>query len=99
MGLWKNGLFGAAIINKLRYWPANIKGCAIDAHLALKDVVNVDAVKQVEDGLAYHLFCMKEPDYVMKLMTIYVTLEPTDKSAWRKFKRGGLLETKDFMYT
>ena len=42
---------------------------------------------------------MKEPDYVMKLMTTYGTLEPTDKRAQRNFKRGGIMETKEFMYT
>ena len=34
----------------------------------------------------------------MKLMTTYGTLEPTDKRTRRKFKRGGVMETKKFMY-
>ena len=59
---------------------------------------NDDAVNQVEDGVAYHVFCMKDPDYLMKLMTTYGTLDPTDKRARRKFKRGGVMETKEFMY-
>ena len=42
---------------------------------------------------------MKDTDYVMKLMTTYVTLEPTDKRTRRKFKRGGVMDTKEFMYT
>ena len=42
---------------------------------------------------------MKEPDCVMKLMTTYVTLEPTDNRTQRKFKRGGVMETKEFIYT
>ena len=95
--LRKKGVFGAAIIKKRRYLPANIKGGSIDAHFSLKEVGNVDAVKQVEDGLAYHVFCMKMPDYVMKLMTTYGILEPTDKRKRRKFKRGGVMETKEFM--
>ena len=37
-------LFGVALIKKCRYWPANIKGDAIDAHFASKEVGNVDAV-------------------------------------------------------
>ena len=77
----------------------NIKGDAIDAHFSLKEVGNVDAVNQVEYGVAYHVFCMKEPDYVMKLMTIYGTLEPTDKRTRKKFKCGGVMDTKEFMYT
>ena len=42
--LRKKGIFGSAIIKKCRYWPANIKGDAIDAHFASKEVGNVDAV-------------------------------------------------------
>ena len=49
--------------------------------------------------MAYHAFCIKDPDYVMKLMTTYVTLETTDKRTRRKFKLGGVVETKWFMYT
>ena len=49
--------------------------------------------------MAYNLFCVKEPDYVMKLMATYGTLDPTDKRTQRKFKRGGVIETKEFMYT
>ena len=97
--LWKKGVFGAELIKKCIYWPANIKGDAIDAHFSSKEVVNVDAVKQVEDGMAYHVFSMKEPDYLMKIMTTYGKLEPTDKRTRRKFNCNGVMETKEFMYT
>ena len=97
--LRKKIVFGAAFIKKRRYWPANIKGNAIDSHFASKEAGNVYAVKQVEDGVTYHVFCMKEPDYVKKLMTKYGTFEPMDKRTRRKFKRAGVMETKEFMYT
>ena len=97
--LRKKGVFGSELIKKRRYWPENIKCDAIDSQFALKEVGNVDAVKKVEDGVDYHIFCMKEPDYVMKLMTTYETLETTDKRTRRKFKRGGVMETKQLMYT
>ena len=42
---------------------------------------------------------MKEPDYVMKFMSTYGTLEPMDRRTRRKFKRSGVIETKEFMYT
>ena len=35
----------------------------------------------------------------MKLMTTYVTVEPTDKRTRDKFKSSGVMETKYFMYT
>ena len=95
--LQKKVLFGSALIKKRRYWQANIKGDAIDAYFVSKEVINVDAVKQVEDGVAYHVFFMKETDYVMKPMTTYEKFEPTDKRTRRKFKRGRIMETKEFM--
>ena len=57
-----------------------------------------DSVNQVEDGVAYHVFCMKEPYYVLKLMTTYGTLEPMDKRTRSKFKCSGFMDTKYFMY-
>ena len=60
--LRKKGLLGAELVQKRRYWPENIKGDEIDAHFYPKEVGNVDAVKQVEDGVADHVFCMKDPD-------------------------------------
>ena len=49
--------------------------------------------------MAYHVFCMKEPYYVMKLMTTYGTLERMNKRTRRKFKCGGIMHTKEFMST
>ena len=34
--LRKKGVFGATLIKKRIYWPANIKGDVIDAHFSLK---------------------------------------------------------------
>ena len=69
--LQKKGLFGATLIKKCIYWPENIKGGAINARFSSKEVGNVDPVKQLEDGVAHHVFWMKYLDYVMKLMTKY----------------------------
>ena len=54
--LHKKGVLGAALIKKHRYWSANIKGDTTDAHFSSKEVGNVDAAKQVEYGVAYHVF-------------------------------------------
>ena len=97
--LWKKGIFGAAVIKKHRNQPTNFKGDATNDHFAPKEVGNVDAVKQVEYGLAYHVFCTKDPDYVIKLITAYRTLEPTDKRTRRKLKHGDVMEKRQFMYT
>ena len=85
---------GAALVQKRRYWTSNIKGDEIDAHFAPKEVGNVDAVKQVEDRVAYHVFLMKDPDHVMKLMTTCGTLEPTDKRTRRNSNAVALLRQR-----
>ena len=77
--LRNKGVFGAELIKKHIYWPTNIKGDAIYDHFSSKEVGDVDEVKQVEDGVAYHVFCIKYPYCVIKLMTTYGTLDPTDK--------------------
>ena len=89
--LQNEGVFGDALIKKRIYWPENIKVDAIDDQFSSKEVGNFDSDKQVEYGVAYHVFFMQELDYVMKLMTTYGTLEPTDKSTQIKFKRGDVM--------
>ena len=60
--LLKKEVFGAALIKECRYFLVNIKGDAINAQSASKKVGTVDAVNQVEDGVAYHESCMKDLD-------------------------------------
>ena len=45
--LRKKGVFGAALIKRRIYWPANIMGDAIDSKFASKGVGNVDSVKRL----------------------------------------------------
>ena len=97
--LRKKGLFGSAIIKKRRYWLANIKGNAIDSHFSQNEVGSVDAINNVEGGLDYRVFFMKDPYYVMNIMTTYGILETTDNRTRGKFKRSGVMETKQFVYT
>ena len=68
----------------------NIKGDTIDAHFYSREVVYVDAVKQVEDWVAYHVFGTKDTDYAMKLINTYGTLDPADKRTRRKFNHSGV---------
>ena len=72
--LKKKGVFAAALIKKRRYWPKHIKGNDIINHFANLDVGDVNALEGTMDGVALHVTAMKEPDYVMQLMTTYGTL-------------------------
>ena len=69
--LKKRGLFVVALIKKCRYWPKYVPGDEIIAHFDNKDVGDVDAIKGTMDGVPFHIHAMKEPDYIMMLMSTY----------------------------
>jgi hypothetical protein len=99
--LRKVGVFAAALIKKRRYWPKYIRGDDIKQHFEDKDVGDVDAWPGKLDGVPFNLFCMKEPDYVMSLMSSYGTLEPVEgarTSRNYKNERGESVR-KNFNYT
>ena len=41
----------------------------IEDHFKDKDVGSVDSLKGKIDNVPYDIYCMKEPDYVMKIMS------------------------------
>ena len=73
--LKKRGVYAAALIKKRRYCPKYIRGDKIKAWFKGKQVGTADSWKGKLDGIPFHVFCMKEPDYVMSLMSTYGTNE------------------------
>jgi Transposase IS4 len=74
--LKKKGTLAAALIKKRRYWPKYIPaGDKIIKHFKNKEVGYVDALPGMLDNVPFHVFGMKEPDYVMQLMSTYGTNE------------------------
>ena len=73
--LQKKGVFASALIKKRRYWPTFIKGDDVKAHFSDCEVGAVGAWTGNLDGIKFHVSCMKEPEYVMSLMTTYGTTE------------------------
>ena len=65
------GVFAAAVIKKRRYWPRYIKGDEINAHMEDKEVGECDCMRGNMDRIKYNVFCLKEPNYVMKIMSTY----------------------------
>ena len=52
------------------------------------------------EGIDYSIFCMKEPEYVIKLFTTYGTLnDDTNAVTVRKFLVGSVLKVSNFFYT
>lgn len=99
--LRKKGVFGGALIKKRRYWPKHVPGDMIDAHFTEKEVGSTDSLKGKLDGVHYDIFCMKEPEYVMKIMSTYGGLLENDhqKESLRKYKVDGEDREKRFKYT
>lgn len=71
--LRKRGVIALALTKKHRYWPKYIDNNAIDKHFKDKDVGSVDSLPGEMLNIPFHVFGMKDPDYVMKLMSTYGT--------------------------
>ena len=71
--LRKKGVFASALIKKQQYWPTYIRGDEIKAHFANKEVGDMDSWAGKLDSVPFHIYCMKEPDYVMSLTSTYGT--------------------------
>ena len=99
--LRKKGVFAGALIKKRRYWPKHVPGDMIDEHFKDKEVGSTDSLKGRLDGIHYDIFCMKEPEYVMKIMSTYGGLLENDgqKDSVRKYKVDGEGKETTFKYT
>ena len=73
--LKKRRVFASALIKKRKYWPKYIHGDSIDAHFNDKQIGKADSLPEQMHNIPFHIFGMKEPDYVMKLMSTYGTNE------------------------
>ena len=60
-------------------------------HMQRKEVENVYSVTYIISGKSYHIMALKEPDYIMLMMTTYGTLENLEGSEmqWRCKVSGG----------
>ena len=76
-------------------------GDAIDQHMSSKQVDECDPLREILDDVPYNIFCMKEPDYTMKLMATYGGLVPSiqrKEKARRAFKEGDETKRVKFDY-
>ena len=95
------GVYGSAVIKKRRYWPKYIDGGAIDTHFDFKEIGTTDSLPGTMDGVSFKIHCMKEEDYVMKLMATYGALKPMDDGRTQRSvtRRTGQRENVSFLYT
>ena len=96
-GTKKIRVYAGVLIKKRRYWQKCIPGGAIDTHFKSKEVGDRDSLHGMLDGVAYDIFCMKEPDYVMKIMATYcgLTVKDGQKESRRKYETDGEMIEKN----
>ena len=65
------GVYASALIKKRRYWPKHIKGQEINDYFEMEEVGATKRLPGMLDGVKFDVFAMKEPEYVMMLMSTY----------------------------
>ena len=100
--LRRNGVFGLIMVKKRKYWPKFIDGEAIKQHMANKPVGSVDSLPGQKDNQRFHIFAMKDPDYVTILMSTFGALRPVEGEGARATRRvrdpDGQIQTVEFQY-
>ncbi len=77
-----------------------VPGNAFDDHFIQKEVGVTYAITNALDGIRYHFWGMKEPDYIMKMMATDSGLYTEGcKEATRTRDDGGTQMRKTFLYT
>ena len=71
--LRKKGVFASALIKMWQYWSKYIKGDDIKAHFENKNMGDADSWAETLDNIPFHVYAIKELDYVMSLMSTYET--------------------------
>ena len=71
----EKGVFGLVLIKKRHYWPEGVSAEEIIWHTQNEEVGDRDAVKGSIRGEIYDIMAIKDPNYVVLMMTKYGTLE------------------------
>ena len=86
--LKKCGAYASALIKKRKYRPKYIKGNAIRDHFKDKNVGDCDSWKGSMEEVPFHVYTMKEPDYMVSLMSTYGTTQRSGKETTREWVDG-----------
>ena len=97
--LRKKGVFASALIKKRRYWPKYINGADIKSHFKNKNVGDANSWAGTLDNIPFHVYTMKEPDYVMSLMSTYGTNDRDNrKETQQDWKEGATTNSVTLKY-
>ena len=95
------GVYTGALIKKRRYLPKHVPGGLIDEYFKDKEVGSTDSLHGTFDEVKYDFFYMKEPDYVMKIMSTYggLLVKEGQRDSKRVFNKDGEEKKVVFCYT
>ena len=96
--LKKRGCFTYALIKKWRYWLKHIPGNEIIAHFANKEIGDADAISGILDEVPFYILGMKEPDFVMQIMTTYGTMKQLGDQKLQHVMVNGSRQVHSFQY-
>ena len=65
------GVYGDALIKKRRYWPKHVPGSEIDAAMSDAEIGTVRTLQGKVLGQDVYIHCMKEEEYVTKIMSTH----------------------------
>ena len=66
-----------------RYWPAQVPGDQIDAHMMTKGLGETDTFVQTIKGVRFLVHCTRDSQYVTKIMSTHGLLEEIqDHPTW-----------------
>ena len=96
--LKKKGVYASVMIKKRRYWHKHVAGDSIKGYMATKDIGVCEWLPGILDGQPFDIYALKEPDYVLTMMSTYGSLIVKDgqRDSVRLDKEGA---TKRFKYT
>ena len=68
------GVYAAAVVKKRHYWPTDVPDDEINGKMKERTIGENGVMTRKLDGKTYNLFMMKEPKYVMKMISTYGVL-------------------------
>ena len=86
--LKKHGVYASTLIKKRKYWCKYINSDTIRDRFKDKNVVDCNSWKGSMEEVPFHVYAMKEPDYVMSLMSTYGTSQRNGKETTREWVDG-----------
>ena len=93
------GVYSRALIKKRHYWPKGVPRDLIDNHFKDKEISDFGMPEaRTQDNKLFQILCMKDPDYVMKIMASWMTLDALEGAKTRRdfIDSSGTKDTEQF---